>query len=256
MPCAVTAQVDLYPTSGGFTPDPNNPLLFKTSPMAESETLYFTWGIHSSYGPSNWAGVRFKSHLLDSTEMDLVGITVFPGLLGQATLVGPTANSSGVQATWWHANALDSGTAFPTSQVVTFGAWTIEARNTTVAGNSDIDASIAASSILHVVPGSYVYLAESNYVWATSNFDPTPSEPFPENPPFPGDVNGHWVHLGFTVTYLVPSALGSNFYAVPLANQGFIGIEHIPEPATGLLLLVVGCGALIPGRRARRRRLS
>ena len=79
---------------------------------------------------------------------------------------------------------------------------------------------------------------------------------------------GRWVHATQPKTFhlgdVVPGAptpsftgsphLGSWFYAT-LAGTALIGIEHVPEPATGMMV-IGGVGAMLMGIRSRRRRQS
>jgi hypothetical protein len=260
-PTVAMAGVHLVPTAPGMTPDPNNPGVWKTGPMSDGQQLVIKWAVHTKYFATHWAGVRFRSHVLDSNEVSLSGIVIYPGLLQQQTFAGPPGGTTSHWAAWWHSAAMQSGISVSPSQVFTFGQWTITAGGTTPANNSDVDMSAWASSIFHLgsVPTSnFIVIPQSGYIWATSNFTPTPTEPFPENPPHPDEGIGHWVHLGFTVSYHVTPAFpySSGFYSIPIGGAG-IGIEHVvPAPGVALLMLAGGYGALGARRRAGRRRLS
>lgn len=252
VPTAAKAGVHLLP--GTLTPDPTTPDLFKTPLMEASDNLTIQWVVHTKGGEKkHWAGVRFRSHVIDSSEVDLNGIVIYPGLLGQQTISGPPGGSTHVTATYWDPNAMGSGITMASSAMFNFGRWTIHAKGSDPAGNSDADLGAAGSSIFHVGSTPVVPLTESNYVWATSSFEPVPGEPFPEDAPYPGEPSGHWVHVGFTTTWPVPG-WSSGFYSKPLGGA-FVGIDHVPEASTGLTLLAGGCVALLGRRRARRRRL-
>jgi hypothetical protein len=252
-PSLAMAGVHLV-VSGGATPDPNNPGGWKTAPMNNGDVLTIDWTVHTKFFVTHWAGVRFRSHVLDPSEVDLLGVTMYPGLLPQSTLPGPFPGTTGIQATWWHPAATMSGITMQPSSVINFGRWTIQARNTTPANNSDVDMSAWASSIIHL--GSQVSqvitLFPSWYIWATSSFEPTPGEPFPENPPHPDQGIGHWVHLGFTVQYHATPLHGSGFYSMPIGGAT-LGIEHVPAPGVWMMMLVSG-GVLLGRRRGGRRR--
>ena len=192
--------------------------------------------------------------------MSLTGITIFPGLLGQQTIAGPPGSTTGVAATWWHPAATLSGITVVPSQSFAFGQWTITVTGTTPANNSDVDLTALASSIFHLGSqqvSNWIVVPQSGYVWATSNFTPVPGEPFPENAPQPGDPGGHWVHLGFSTSWHVPPGFpqASGFYSVPIGSAG-LGIEHVPAPGVGPIMLAGGGGALFARRRAGRRRLA
>jgi hypothetical protein len=250
-PTVAMAGVHAIPTAPGMTPDPNNPGVWKTAPMSNGQQLVIQWAVHTKFPSLHWAGVRFNSHVLDANEVALTGIVIYPGLLGQQTIAGPAGTTAGVQATWWHPAATLSGISVQPSQSFAFGQWTITVTGTTPMNNSDVDLTAFASSIFHVGSQASLMLFPSWYIWATSNFEPVPGEPFPEFPPHPDQGIGHWVHLGFTTHYT--GGLSSAFYSVPIGSAG-IGIEHIPAPGVGLMMLVGGCGALGAKRRAGRRR--
>ncbi|MHC4140505.1 MAG: hypothetical protein ACYSUF_01040 [Planctomycetota bacterium] len=258
-PSLAMAGVHFVPSAPGMTPDPNNPGVWKTAPMSNGQQLVVQWAVHSKFGATHWAGVRFGSHVLDANEVSLTGITIFPGLLGQQNIPGPAGSTSGVQATWWHPSATLSGITVVPSQSFAFGQWTITVMGTTPANNSDVDLTAHASSIFHLgsqQASGWIDVPESGYVWATSNFTPTPGEPFPENPPHPSDGIGEWKHLGFSTHWHVPPGFpqASGFYTIPIGGAG-LGIEHVPAPGVGLMMLVGGYGALLGRGRAGRRRL-
>jgi hypothetical protein len=250
------ARAGVHFSAVGMTPDPSNPRLFKTPPMEASDNLTIQWAVHTKYTATHWAGVRFRAHVIDPNEVDLLGMTIYAGYLPQQTITGPGAGapaSSAITGTYWDPNATQSGIFMGASAVFTFGQWTMHVNGSDPADNSDSDLGAAGSSIFHVGSTPVVTLTESNYVWATSSFEPVPGEPFPEDAPYPDDPNGHWVHVGFTTTWPVPG-WSSGFYTKPIAGV-WLGIEHVPEASTGLTLLAGGCVALLGRRRARRRRL-
>jgi len=253
LPGVVSAGV--YPEANGLTQDPTNPQLWKTRPLSDSEDYAIDWYAHASEDMANWAGVVFKSHMLDTSEVDSLWITTFPGHLSQTTVAGPNANSHAVTATWWHPDATASGVTMSESDVTSnpFARWDFKAANTTVAGNSDADLSLIACNIFHLAEGKTMTLFESDYVWATSGSNPVQGEPFPENPPHPDNPNGLWQHVAFTTVYTVTAPFASNFYAT-FSGATLVGVDHVPEPATALLLVAGGCAALMFAWRARRRR--
>ena len=142
------------------------------------------------------------------------------------------------------------------SALVEFGGVTIHAKNTTnLAGNSDVDLTVRGWNIFHVPGGpagsTSIELGPSDYIWATSNFDPSPGNPFPSFGPSFDDPNGHWVHLDFSTVFHNNGKQGSGFYAREVKTALTIGIDHIPEPATMILLGGAGL-AFLRGRRARK----
>jgi hypothetical protein len=255
------AGVHLVPSSN-VVPDPNNPSGWKTIPLSSGQTITIDWTVHTKNFKQHWAGVRFFTHVLDPSEVSLTGITMFPGYLGQNTNPGPFPVSTTVPAAWWHSAATQSGVSMPSSVIVTFGRWTIMAQGTSPANNSDVDLSARASSILHLGSG-FITVFPSWWVWATSNFEPTPSTPFPENPPLPGETDGmgveigHWHHIGFTGQYHPTPLQASGFVSKPIGSAT-LGIEHTFAPAPGVgLIMLAGSGlAMLGKRRAGRCRLA
>ncbi|MHC4275217.1 MAG: hypothetical protein ACYSUR_16335 [Planctomycetota bacterium] len=258
VPTVAMAGVHFVPSAPGMTPDPNNPGVWKTAPMSNGQQLVVNWAVHTKFAATHWAGVRFRSHVLDAGEVSLSGIVIYPGLLGQQTIPGPAGSTTGINATWWHAQATQSGINVLPSQSFAFGQWTITVGNTDPANNSDVDMTAHASSIFHL--GSQVSetitIFPSWYIWATPNFEPTISEPFPQDPPHPDAGLGTWIEFGMTMAHHITPGMASGFYSVPIGGAG-LGIEHvIPAPGVGLLMLAGGYGALGARRRAGRRRLA
>ena len=124
-----------------------------------------------------------------------------------------------------------------------------------VAEHSDVDLTVMVWNIHHLVSTELqpILLRESDYVYGTPAWNPVTLSEFPPLPPPPG--GGTWYHVSQTKTFQKVAGLpGSAFYAT-LVGTARIGIEHVPEPATGLMLMG-GVGSLLWGLRARRRRLS
>jgi hypothetical protein len=254
------AGVHVIPTAPGMVPDPNNPGVWKTAPMSDGQPLVVKWAVHTKNVKEHWAGVRFRSHVWDPNEVSLNWINInasgpplnFPA----QTIPGPTA-SVPKWATFWHGQAMDSGIPMGTSVIFTFGSWSITVAGTTPANNSDVDLTAWGSSIIHIgsqVSNIFTFFPDW-YVWATSNFEPTFSEPVPIDAPDPGDPLGHWVPFGITIQHHITPAMGSAFVSKPIGNAG-IGIEHIPAPGVALMMLAGGGGALLARGRAGRRRLA
>jgi hypothetical protein len=259
----VANAAEMVAISGAVAQEGTGGNVFKTPPMADSDTLSISWGIHF-YGaaPSHWAGVLFKSHVLDGSEVSLTGVTSAPGALPPAPWPTPPSGAAGqsvsVSGWWWNTAAPLSGFTPPTSTVVgPVVTWTIHAMNTTPANNSDVDMSLMFWNIFHIPAGTgsdNVLLQPSDYVWAPGDFVPQPGQPFPSFPlPF-DDPGGRWVHIDFPTSWHIPAGEGSWYYA-QADGTSFLGIEHVPEPATGLLL-IGGAGALFASRRARKRQAA
>jgi hypothetical protein len=254
------AGVHMIPSAPGMTPDPNNPGVWKTAPMSNGQQLVVSWAVHTKFPSAHWAGVRTVAHVLDSNEVTLSNIIMNPGFLPQQSIPGPPASSVGVAATWWHPSATQSGIVVAPSQSFAFGSWTITVGGTTPANNSDVDLTVHASSIFHLgsnAESDIIVLLPSEYVWGTSNFEPTPEQPFPEFPQEPGSPGWHWVHVGQTISWHVTtnSPFASGFYTKRIGSSG-LGIEHVPAPGAGLMMLAGGFGALGARQRAGRRRLT
>ena len=258
------AQV--YGTVG--VPGPSGGLInqFKTHPMVDSEHILVPIVLHNPNTIPNFAGFRLKVHVLDGTEVSLdPNSTLGPAGTSNPSFVPPThpqstpGQSIPVFGTVWDPAAINSGFDLPGSQQLPVAVLDLHAKRTTPLNNSDIDLTVMVWNIHHVNqgPGStHITLKESDYMYGAPNFNPVTLSEFPTDPPAPGQ--GTWYHVGPTVggvkTVHLPGGIGSAFYAT-LAGTVGIGIEHVPEPATGLVL-ISGVGTLLFGLRARNRRVS
>jgi hypothetical protein len=244
------------PVTGGTGVDPD----IKTPLMADSDVTTVTLGVHLPVAVPNWAGALFSVHVGDPTEVDVdtvgaCGPNIMPTAI--ASPFGPRSENVGSQAmmfTAWHMQASASGMSLPASQVQTFANMCLHAKNTDPIYNSDVDLTVVGWNIRHLFPGpgsTNLTLKPSDWVYGTPNWDPIEMSEFPTDPPEPGQ--GVWYHLNAEKIFHLPGGIGSAFYAT-LAGTATIGIEHIPEPASGLMVLG-GIAGLIMGHRARRRRV-
>jgi hypothetical protein len=178
------------------------------------------------------------------------------------TLIHPLANQSGINP--------------PASHLENLFNLVVHAKNTNAGGNSDIDVTFMFEDIWHTrtrtVPGStQVHFPNSVRKWSFSNVtdDPLSWEQFhitqppfnsmyamPEGPPIE-DPNGHWAHIpGSHFFHNFPGVVpGSNFFAYMAATVLGLGIEHVPEPVS-IVLVGLGVACAMMGVFSRRRQRS
>jgi hypothetical protein len=257
---AIAPAVFAQPAGGVPGPGPGMPLItdFKTPPLADTDTFAITLEMHFK-GPIppkvGWAGAIMKLHILDATEVDIAGFFPDPAFTGLAvgpfgtSPFGPSSNnleSAPLFFTFWYdgpggTTPLQSGFVSPDSAWKNLGIMLLHAKNTTPLNNSDIDVTAMFWNIWHIRAGptgnsQFVQLGPSDFLRQG-----TPASPY-----------GTWIHVTGHQTFHLTSALASNFYAT-FANTLFIGVEHVPEPSSAVLL---GGGFLALGCYARRRRLA
>jgi hypothetical protein len=238
---------------------------WKTPPLQDTDVIQIPIDIHpTAPNPlwAGWAGALMDVHILDATELDIFGIRNPTGITYPDPFGPASANTQSVVKTFtfWHPNGLASGIPLTPSVNQPIFTITVHAKNTSpIYQNSDVDIDLSFWNIWHVGsgPGSTpVPLPASALVWVTSNVDTlhtVGSEyQFPLEPAQPGDPNAHWLHLVNTITVHLAGGPGSTFYATKL-NNATIGIEHVPEPATGLLV-GFGLAAVALSRRFAARR--
>jgi hypothetical protein len=246
-----------------------------------------TSDLGNTYVYAGWAGAVMTVHLLDNTEQDVTAI-LDPGggLIGPGVITEPfgfpSDNLTSVPLTlnFWDPAALASGQVpAPLSQHFPLGDIEIHAKNTTpFLNNSDVDLTVQFHNIWHRLPcgpppcpvaSHTVTLPPSALIWVTSDIHTLSDLPIGD-PNFPGfkeippasqtgqpDPNGmHWLHLPVGASFHLATTNGSAIWATPV-NTAVVGIEHVPEPATGLLV-GLGLAAVALSRRyaARRRELS
>ncbi len=253
----------------------------KTPPLQASDIFKLPIDFHPG-GPSppwaGWAGSRMKMHIQDAGEMDVVGLTPVASGAGSRTPTGtglptgpfipspfgPASNNSQSVAkffTAWHPLAQASGINIQPSINQPIFDLTVHVKNSDPAGNSDVDATFMFWNIWHIreTPGStFVTLRPTDYVLVPSFIQDQQQlhvqgqsfYQFPTNPAHPG--TGHWLHLTETAVFHL-IGIPSQFYAT-FANTAFLGIEHIPEPSSAVLLgLGFACTGLGGWYRRRRR---
>ncbi|REK09461.1 MAG: PEP-CTERM sorting domain-containing protein [Planctomycetota bacterium] len=246
----------------------------KTPPLQASDTFTLPIAIHntSPNAPyAGWAGGRMKMHVLDAGEMDVDAlIPIAGGSAGTAPPYiepfGPRSEnrqSSPLFFTAWHPLAAQSGIDITPSVNQPLFDLQVHVKNSDPSGNSDVDATFMFWNIWHLREGQFssefVRLEESDYILVTSNIDDifqlhtvNSQFLFPTNPANPQDPNAHWLHIFEPVTFHLVSGLGSQFFATFL-NTATLGIEHVPEPASALML-GTGLAAAVTGVWFRRRR--
>jgi hypothetical protein len=241
--------------NGQHPPVPGTPNVYKTPPAQDSQTIIVDIDYHIGTTTTNVSGILWRAHLGD------------PGEIDAATAITPSAagvNSSGtvplqasVPATnWWIAGSPPSGQTVSATSTGTVGRLSLHVVGTTPANNSDTDVTVTAWLIRHLVPGpgsTVLHFGPSAWIYGTSQQNPFLLSELPPFAPEPGQ--GKWWHNPLdTKTFHIGSGVGSIYYATQMA-LGKIGIEHVPEPATPLLL-GGGIAALAVSRRIRRRRIE
>jgi hypothetical protein len=234
---------------------------FKTPPLRTSDKVRVVVDKHSTVPITNYAGFIVKFHILDSKEISITpDSTLFGDVPTGATPGAPTSmhaklplvppdfpqSTPMVQSvpffvTYWDPSAPISGRTIPPSEWVPMAAFDLHAKSTNMGQNSDIDMTVMAWCIRHLRSGQgSTQFEQSALVWATSHFQPIPENPLPSFGPEPGDPNGHWVHVPFP--WHVPVGFPGSNYVATFLGTVFIGLEHVPEPVTGVL---AGSGALL-----------
>ena len=252
----------------------------KTPPLAASNTFFLPVDIHPGPGMqppwAGWAGARMSVHILDASEMDIISITpVAAGPLTRGptgagiptgpTIVDPFGPASGnlqsvVQfyTAWGPVPPLSGINVTPSVNLPIFDV-PVHVKNST-GQNSDVDATFGIWNIWHIRdnPGStIVQLSQSDYILVRSSINDiqqlhTPGSQFvfPTNPANP--ETGHWLHILDPVPFHLVGSPGSQYYATFL-NAATLGIDHIPEP-TSVVLLGAGTLCMVVGSVFRRRR--
>ena len=200
--CSLGASTTLAQGVPGQAPPTTHPQIF-TTPLQTSDVFAIPIQVQVPFAVTNWAGMVLKVHLADASEAD---VTTIISTLGGVTPVDPVAtpplgppssNLQSVSKTFnaWHSAAPASGTVRPSGASSSFGI-TIQAKNTTVAGNGDIDMTARWGNIYHLLSGLGSTTAPPSwFVWASSAHLPTPLNPLPAVRPTTNDPNARWVNI-------------------------------------------------------------
>jgi hypothetical protein len=240
----------------------------KTPPLHASDTFNLPLAIHPAGQPpwAGWAGARVRIHILDADEMDITGLGPAPGMTGPVLTnpFGPASNNSQSVAktfTVWHPAAPNSGIDIAPSVNLPLMTVGVHVKNSDPIGNSDVDATFGfwniwhlrdnslGSTLLQLHPSAYI-LVRSSILDVQQLHTVGSLFQFPTEPADPG--TGHWLHVNEPVTFHLLPGPGSQYYATFL-NTATLGIEHVPEPASALLL-AVGMASAVAGMWFRRRR--
>ena len=240
----------------------------KTPPLQNSDEFTIPIAVHNINPVSNWAGVLMEVHILDNTEIDIDAIDPAPPMLGvpMANPFGPRSNNSQSVAklfTAWHPNAPGSGITIPGSVNQPAFIFDGHVKGSNPAGNSDVDVQLRFWNIRHFGPNNIgstiITLQPSVQIYVRSSIQdqqqlhqPNSIYHFPNNPPAIGE--GHWLHLYEPATFHLFPGPGSTYIATFL-NTATLGIDHVPEPAAGVLMACGGVGLCLAWR-ARRKRLA
>jgi hypothetical protein len=242
----------------GFEAPAGAPATFhdvKSPLLSSSGWAYTTWAVHLAWEYPHYAGMVFRltfdGHEISSlglresgphTMMEVPGVHgalsgyTFPGSQSSEQVISPIA-------IWISASqAMGSGISLNTlSTPISLFHLSAHVKNSCAADNSDIDVTVTPFVIWHNYLSVTWQLGNSAWVYKTvsgTNWEMTPGA-------------GYWFPAS-GLTFVPVSA----FFAIgapdDLRNVAGFGIEHIPEPAS-LLLLLGGAGAMVTGRLRRRR---
>ena len=231
----------------------------KTPPLSAGGSWAFPIHVHHPGPLPHWAGYLIEVHVTDGSELNhLPSLPVNQGgtpAPSQITLPASTGTSARALGTAWGPNAQASGITQLSSTQIPVLTVRISAKGTTVGENSDVDMEVRVWNIRHLAStNTFQFLNESDWIYGAPNTNPIPNSSLPTDPPVPG--SGRWYHVGPGQTKTIvhtPGVPPSLFYATLVGTVG-LGIEHVPEPASGLMVLC-GIGAIVMGRvriRARR----
>ena len=258
----------------------------KSPPMVDSQvwtaniSTHFPEGAQPAWG--GYAGAIMELHVLDNSEVDVDAVVGKQGghppgrpPVNVLSPFGPrSANVNSVPLRWTTVNSVLSGRdVVPSVNQPNFDI-KLHAKNTTpFSHNSDTDLEGRGWAIWHVRSGvgsTWWHPKLSDMIWVRSTYEQTSQFPtyqgvtpegapivgkqLPSDPPPIDDPNGHWLHFQGSVPMHFVGGPGSTYIASFL-NVFTIGIEHVPEPASGVIALG-GIAALVMSRRAQRRRLT
>jgi hypothetical protein len=214
----------------------------KSPLLTEGQWFGTTWAVHSTLPLPNTAGVLFDLHY-DGHEVSSLNVIPHAGLWmpgGAPCLPGSQSSTQTVRLSMWVPNAQSSGTWLPQSELLGMFCITGNAKNTFTCNNSDIDITLDIWRIRHIV-FPFQYFEESAYFYLTgttlsANWATVPGQ-------------GNWVHYTGGFTCNVPCSV---FVATHcwIENVAGYGIEHMPEPAS-MVLMLFGVGVCLMGRRRR-----
>lgn len=233
----------------------------KTPPLQNSDTFNLKLDIHPAADSppyAGWAGARMKMHVLDADEMDVDAIVPVAGSSTGGPTGPPYIEPFGPRSenraseprffTAWHPLAQESG--INVQQSVNQPVFDVEVhvKGSDPSGNSDVDATFMFWNIWHLRPGNWdslvITLEPSDYIWVSSQIDDInqlhtvdSNFVFPQEPATINNPNAKWIHVLDTARFHLtgPTVPGSQFWATFL-NTATLGIEHVPEPASGVLL--------------------
>ncbi len=232
----------------------------KSAPLANSGMFSTTWGLHQSGLAPNYAGMLFNivydGHELSHLEVgpaqfhDMwAGPATNPTTTPYVRLEGSQSVTQSAMLSVWHTAATNSGTELSPSVLVPFFWLNGYAKNTTPCNNSDIDIYISPWIIYHA--GTQVS-ARTNACYITVYFQASDYQYLSAAGGWATALGaGTWEHVTSPGSMQVPC---SAFYAraLGISNVAGYGIEHVPEPASALLM-VAGAGSMLVGRKRRRR---
>ncbi|MCK4873865.1 MAG: PEP-CTERM sorting domain-containing protein [Phycisphaerales bacterium] len=218
---------------------------FYTPPLAENELYsapveYHPEAHFGSLSWGNWVGASFAVDY-DATEVNFLGVTAGPNLIATSSLGTP----DNVVTIW---NPTGYMQLPPPSSVFTLANIDFAAINTTPANNGDIDITFDVQfNIYGATPFApwTTNLGPSNYLYVGFTAGGAPQTPAQWGPVEPGE--GTWIHNETSEEVLLLAGMWWG-KATDLIAQGGIGVEHIPAPAS-TVLLAGGIGTFVIARR-------
>lgn len=249
------ALVMFATTAFAQTPSP-----YKTPPMSDSSTWHIPIDYHNPFTVPNWAGALMTIHIADPSEVDVDAVGTADGIITPEPF-GPHSNNVGsltLPFSVWDPNAPNSGVPLPGSAIVPVGGIDVHAKNTDPINNSDTDITVKVYNITHLGPvtalqaSQFLTLFASEWIYGNPTSDPTLESSFPEPRPEPGQ--GVWYHAAQDHFFHLTTGPGS-VYLARFVGTINIGIEHVPEPAS-LVMLGSGMVCAFLGLWTRRRNRS
>lgn len=221
---------------------------YKTPPLVSTQPFAVPMSYHSTFAYSNWAGVVIDINIdPNPKEAQFVGALGAPGFF--PTLYGmPTGSGSAAVVTFWHSQWQQSGISNgPASSPFPVGDFLFHATHTDPIYNSDIDITFSAWNIWHVTAlQSSTSFAVPTSIWLYVPIG-APAGAWGQYPVYPGE--GVWAHVteSFTAHVMASALWATNAF---ISGQGGVGVEHLPEPASAVILMG-GLGSLWMARRRR-----
>ena len=243
------------------------PLLKKSDVVRYPIEVHYPEPIGGSNDQFGFAGYLVRAHILDGSEVnhDPSPFVPTPVLAGHIDRQGvypglniPNsrgASSSRTGAIWIPTDlAQESGIELQASFQGPVIDLLIHAKNTNLPNDGQPDIELQVFNIRHARFQGSVDAVTSNWVFIPDASLASGSMPDPLPSALQPNVNpstGHWVHVSESKVFeILPSA-----FIATLAGTALVDIRHIPEPASGLMI-IGGVSAIVLGLRSRKNRVG